>query len=149
MDVLYRWLASARAQSGAARRAARGGARSPRRWWWRGGRRWRCACPARDVVRRAACTEVGQTVDRDALVATLLAWLRARMPLVEERGELSVRGNILDVFLAAGAAPGARGAGRRRRSSRSAPSTPPASARRPLGNVVASRRASCSLDRAR
>ncbi|TFG94479.1 MAG: transcription-repair coupling factor, partial [Myxococcales bacterium] len=38
------------------------------------------------------------TIDRDALVAILLAAGYARMPLVEERGEIAVRGGILDIF---------------------------------------------------
>ena len=37
-------------------------------------------------------------VDRDALVATLVRAGYARMPIVEERGELAVRGGILDLF---------------------------------------------------
>ncbi len=100
MDVLYRWLASALPASGP---------RLP-------GERWVAASepapvvvapwtalalrvPARDLVRaRSVHLEVGQTVDRDALVRTLVAAGYARMPLCEERGELAVRGGILDVF---------------------------------------------------
>src|SRR5690606_25201060 len=55
--------------------------------------------PARDAVRgRTVHLEVGQTIDRDALVEQLLAAGYARMPLVEERGELAVRGGIVDLF---------------------------------------------------
>src|SRR5512145_2997831 len=55
--------------------------------------------PSRDEVRaRSVHLEVGQTLDRDALVEILLAAGYARMPLVEERGELAVRGGILDLF---------------------------------------------------
>jgi transcription-repair coupling factor (superfamily II helicase) len=55
--------------------------------------------PTRESVRaRSVHLEVGQTIDRDALVATLVAGGYARMPLVEDRGELAVRGGILDLF---------------------------------------------------
>jgi transcription-repair coupling factor (superfamily II helicase) len=92
MDVLYRWLASP-AASGAARRAEPGPvvvapwtALVPR-------------VPSREFVRgRSVHLEVGQSIDRDALVETLLAAGYARMALVEERGELAVRGGILDFF---------------------------------------------------
>jgi transcription-repair coupling factor (superfamily II helicase) len=98
MDVLYRWLASAapaaalpgevsvRAAEPAPVVVAPWTALAPR-------------VPSRDVVRsRTVHLELGQVVDRDALVATLIAAGYARMPLVEERGELAVRGHILDVF---------------------------------------------------
>ena len=88
MDVLYRWLANAssvRSEPGPVVVAP-----------------WSALAvrvPARDVVRsRTVHLEVGQTIDRDALVETLLAAGYQRMPLVEERGELAVRGGILDVF---------------------------------------------------
>jgi transcription-repair coupling factor (superfamily II helicase) len=55
--------------------------------------------PARDAVRaRTLHLEVGQTIDRDALLEQLTAAGYARMPLVEERGELAVRGGIVDLF---------------------------------------------------
>ena len=55
--------------------------------------------PTRDAVRaRTVHLEVGQTIDRDALVERLVAAGYARMPLVEERGELAVRGGIVDLF---------------------------------------------------
>ncbi|MEB2345251.1 MAG: transcription-repair coupling factor [Deltaproteobacteria bacterium] len=55
--------------------------------------------PSREAVRgRTVHLEVGQTIDRDALVEQLLAAGYARMPLVEERGELAVRGGIVDLF---------------------------------------------------
>jgi transcription-repair coupling factor (superfamily II helicase) len=55
--------------------------------------------PARAAVRgRTVHLEVGQTIDRDALVEQLVAAGYARMPLVEERGELAVRGGIVDLF---------------------------------------------------
>jgi len=55
--------------------------------------------PTRESVRsRSVHLEVGQTIDRDVLVATLAAGGYARMPIVEERGEMAVRGGILDVF---------------------------------------------------
>jgi len=55
--------------------------------------------PSRELVRaRCVHLEVGQRLDRDALVKTLLAAGYARMPVVEERGELAVRGGILDIY---------------------------------------------------
>jgi transcription-repair coupling factor (superfamily II helicase) len=91
MDVLYRWLASARAGS------AMAGEPAPvvvAPWTALSLR-----VPSRDAVRaRCVHLEVGQTLDRDALVQTLLSAGYARMPLVEERGELAVRGGILDLF---------------------------------------------------
>ncbi len=55
--------------------------------------------PTRAVVRaRTVHLEVGQTIDRDALLEQLVAAGYARMPLVEERGELAVRGGIVDLF---------------------------------------------------
>ncbi len=89
MDVLYRWLAAAQP---AARIEPAPVVVAP----------WTALAlrvPARDVVRsRSVHLEVGQTTDRDALVATLVAAGYARMALVEERGELAVRGGILDIF---------------------------------------------------
>jgi transcription-repair coupling factor (superfamily II helicase) len=91
MDVLYRWLASAR-PGGAERREPAPVVVAP----------WTALAPlvpSRDAVRaRCVHLEVGQTLDRDALVQTLLAAGYQRMPLVEERGELAVRGGILDLF---------------------------------------------------
>ena len=55
--------------------------------------------PSRAAVRgRTVHIEVGQTTDRDALVETLLAAGYSRQPLVEERGELAVRGGVIDLF---------------------------------------------------
>jgi transcription-repair coupling factor (superfamily II helicase) len=55
--------------------------------------------PSRAAVRaRSFHLEVGRTVDRDALVEMLVTAGYARMPLVEEAGEIAVRGGILDVF---------------------------------------------------
>ena len=55
--------------------------------------------PTRESVRaRSIHLEVGQTIDRDALVQTLVAAGYSRMALVEEPGELAVRGGILDLF---------------------------------------------------
>jgi transcription-repair coupling factor (superfamily II helicase) len=93
MDVLYRWLASPRPAAGVAAAAEPAPVVvAP------------CAAlavkvPTRESVRaRSVHLEVGQTIDRDALVATLVAGGYARMPLVEERGELAVRGGIIDLF---------------------------------------------------
>jgi transcription-repair coupling factor (superfamily II helicase) len=87
MDVLYRWLASPPERTGPAPIVvAPWTALAPR-------------VPTRDFVRgRSVHLEIGQTLDRDALVATLVAAGYARMPLVEERGELAVRGGVLDIF---------------------------------------------------
>ena len=55
--------------------------------------------PSRECVR--ACSvrlAVGECIDRDALVARLVAAGYARQPLVEERGEVAVRGGIIDLF---------------------------------------------------
>ncbi len=88
MEVLYRWIASppaAREEPGpvvvapAAALALR--------------------VPGRDRIRaRTVHLEVGQRIDRDRLVETLVSAGYSRMPLVEERGEIAVRGGILDVF---------------------------------------------------
>jgi transcription-repair coupling factor (superfamily II helicase) len=93
MEVLYRWLASPTDPSGATRGVdpapivvAPWTALAPR-------------VPSREFVRsKTVHLEVGQLLDRDALVETLLAAGYSRMPLVEERGELAVRGGILDLF---------------------------------------------------
>jgi len=91
MEVLYRWLASRRASAGAAPEPAPVVV-AP----------WTALAtrvPTRDSVRaRSVHLEVGQTIDRDALIAALAAAGYARMPLVEDRGELAVRGGILDLF---------------------------------------------------
>ncbi len=90
MDVLYRWLASARAGAALAEPApivvASWSALAVR-------------VPSREALRaRCVHLEVGQTIDRDALVQTLVAAGYTRMPIVEERGELAVRGGVLDLF---------------------------------------------------
>ncbi|MDX2166805.1 MAG: transcription-repair coupling factor [Deltaproteobacteria bacterium] len=40
----------------------------------------------------------GEEVDRDAIAARLIGWGYRRVPLVEDRGDFSVRGGIIDVF---------------------------------------------------
>ncbi|MFQ5416922.1 MAG: transcription-repair coupling factor [Myxococcota bacterium] len=93
MDVLYRWLASPVPRDGIA--AASEPAPVVVAPWTALAAR----VPSRDSVRaRSVHLEVGQTIDRDALVATLVCGGYTRMPLVEERGELAVRGGILDLF---------------------------------------------------
>jgi transcription-repair coupling factor (superfamily II helicase) len=93
MDVLYRWLASG--VPGSDRLPPREPAPVVVAPWTALATR----VPARDAVRgRSVHLEVGQTIDRDALIATLVAAGYTRMPLVEERGELAVRGGILDLF---------------------------------------------------
>ncbi len=55
--------------------------------------------PSRETLRaRTVRLEVGQTIDRDALVERLVGNGYARMAIVEERGELAVRGGIVDVY---------------------------------------------------
>ena len=82
MDVLYRWAA---AEPGAVVVAP-----------------WAALAlrvPSREAVRRRTVRlEVGQSLDRDELVETLIRAGYARQPLVEERGELAVRGGIVDLF---------------------------------------------------
>ncbi|MGH0029141.1 MAG: transcription-repair coupling factor [Myxococcota bacterium] len=93
MDLLYRWLASPApgpdvpvSSEPAPIAVAPWTALAPR-------------VPTRGFVRgRAVHLEVGQTLDRDALVETLVSAGYARMPLVEERGELAVRCGILDLY---------------------------------------------------
>jgi transcription-repair coupling factor (superfamily II helicase) len=89
MDVLYRWMASAQPES---RSEPAPIAVTP----------WTALAlrvPSREIVRsRSVHLEVGQTVDRDALLETLVGAGYSRMPLVEERGELAVRGGIIDIF---------------------------------------------------
>src|SRR5262249_50500370 len=95
MDVLYRWLASPPGERAepAPIAVAPWTALAPR-------------VPTRDLVRgRTVHLELGQTIDRDALGATLVGAGYARMPLVEERGELAARGGILDIFPPHRAAP--------------------------------------------
>ena len=76
MDVLYRWAASEPGTVVVAPWAALA-----------------LRVPPREAVRgRADRLEVGQELDRDALVETLIGAGYSRQPLVEERGELSVRG---------------------------------------------------------
>ena len=93
MDVLYRWLASPEPGNGAA--AMREPAPVVVAPWTALALR----VPPRETVRaRSVHLEVGQTLDRDALVEVLVAAGYQRMPLVEEPGELAVRGHILDLF---------------------------------------------------
>jgi transcription-repair coupling factor (superfamily II helicase) len=91
MDVLYRWLAAAGAP-GAPRQEPAPIVVAP----------WTALAlrvPSREAVRaRSIHLEVAQTVDRDALVETLVTAGYARMPLVEEAGEIAVRGGIVDIF---------------------------------------------------
>ena len=92
MDVLYRWLAASGAAGGAPRGAPAPIVIAP----WTA---FALLVPSRDAVRaRSVHLEVGQTVDRDALVETLVTAGYARMSLVEEPGEIAVRGGIVDLF---------------------------------------------------
>ena len=40
----------------------------------------------------------GEEIDRDAVAARLVTWGYRRVPLVEDRGDVSIRGGIIDVF---------------------------------------------------
>ncbi len=58
---------------------------------------WRV--PSREAVRAATLRIArGDTIDRDALVARLVGAGYARQSVVEERGEVAVRGGIVDLF---------------------------------------------------
>jgi len=107
MEVLYRWLSCAGGRQ-SRNRSARGSAS--------GRATGSGAIEAAPVVvapftalalrvpsrasLRARCIhfEVGQSLDRDAVIERLVAAGYQRMPLVEEAGELAVRGGIVDVF---------------------------------------------------
>jgi transcription-repair coupling factor (superfamily II helicase) len=55
--------------------------------------------PSRDVLRQSTHRiSVGETLDRDVLVSRLVGLGYQRMALVEEPGEVAVRGDIIDVF---------------------------------------------------
>jgi transcription-repair coupling factor (superfamily II helicase) len=55
--------------------------------------------PSRELLRAATVRiAIGEGVDRDALVGRLVAIGYQRMALVEEAGEVAVRGDIVDVF---------------------------------------------------
>jgi transcription-repair coupling factor (superfamily II helicase) len=93
MDVLYRWLASGSTPGVGAV------AGEPTPVVVTPVTALAARVPSRSAVR--ACTthlEVGQTLDRDRLVEMLVSAGYARMPIVEDCGEISVRGGILDIF---------------------------------------------------
>jgi transcription-repair coupling factor (superfamily II helicase) len=93
MDVLYRWLANP--APGADTPAAREPAPVVVAPWTALAAR----VPAREVVRaKTVHLEVGQVLDRDRLVEVFVGAGYQRMPLVEERGELAVRGHVLDLY---------------------------------------------------
>ncbi len=55
--------------------------------------------PAREAVLRASLTVVrGKPLDRDGFVSALVAAGYSRQSVVEERGEVAVRGGVLDFF---------------------------------------------------
>jgi transcription-repair coupling factor (superfamily II helicase) len=100
MEVLYRWLQASEVEQHTRRSGARltaGPEPAPvvvAPWTALALR-----VPSRELVRtRSVHVEVGQTIDRDALIETLLSAGYTRMPIVEERGELAVRGGILDLY---------------------------------------------------
>jgi transcription-repair coupling factor (superfamily II helicase) len=92
MAVLYQWLAAGAAASPTLGREPAPIVVAP----------WSALAlrvPSRDSIRgHTAHLEVGQPIDRDALIERLVAAGYNRMALVEERGELAVRGGILDLF---------------------------------------------------
>ncbi len=54
--------------------------------------------PRESLSQRVVIIKKGEEVDRDALLSTLQETGYSRMTMVEERGEMSVRGGILDIF---------------------------------------------------
>jgi transcription-repair coupling factor (superfamily II helicase) len=61
---------------------------------------------SREAIGRAYAYLVeGDDVDRDGLAGTLTRWGFHRVPIVEDRGEFAVRGDIVDVFPAGYAQP--------------------------------------------
>jgi transcription-repair coupling factor (superfamily II helicase) len=90
MDLLYRWLSD------------EGGATGPKPTTPIAVAPWSALTlrvPARRAVRAATVhLEVGHEVDRDSLIHRLTNAGYARMAIVEERGEVAIRGGILDVF---------------------------------------------------
>lgn len=54
--------------------------------------------PRRFWAERWKYLAVGEEIDRDRLVAELVDWGYRRVGLVEDRGDLAVRGSIVDVF---------------------------------------------------
>jgi transcription-repair coupling factor (superfamily II helicase) len=67
---------------------------------------WGQRCVARDVFRAAVrYLVVGERIGRDELAEALIDWGYHRVPLVQDPGEVAVRGGILDVFPAGYAQP--------------------------------------------
>jgi transcription-repair coupling factor (superfamily II helicase) len=125
MDVLYRWLEAADGRGAADKGLVVVAPLTA----------LALRVPAREALRaRTTQLNVGQWVDRDVLVAELVAAGYARMALVEERGEVAVRGGIVEVFPPQRTHPAHRTD--RRRSSRSATSTRRASALAAAGSVT-------------
>ena len=87
MELLYRWLSDAGESAPAAPITV-----AP----------WTALTlrvPSRDAVRAATVhLEVGHEIDRDTLIDRLVQAGYARMAIVEERGEVAIRGGILDIF---------------------------------------------------
>ncbi len=54
--------------------------------------------PAAHVVSSLLSVEVGDQIERDALVERLLSLGHLRVPMVEDRGTFSARGSIIDVY---------------------------------------------------
>ena len=69
----------------------------PRSWWRRCGRWCSGSAPTSRTSSRIT-VRAGQQIDRDDLVADLVAAGYRREDMVEHRGEVAVRGSIVDVF---------------------------------------------------
>ncbi len=54
--------------------------------------------PREDLSRKSLPIRKGEETDRDALTVSLIEAGYSRMSMVEERGEISIRGGILDIF---------------------------------------------------
>jgi len=101
MDILYRWLAHDEGRPNRATEAYDDRAADAEQppvvvsdWTALALR-----VPSRDALReRSTRIQVGQDLDRDEFVAKLVEAGYGRMPLVEEPGEIAVRGGIVDFF---------------------------------------------------
>ncbi|HTR52834.1 MAG TPA: transcription-repair coupling factor [Kofleriaceae bacterium] len=54
--------------------------------------------PARELAARALTIRKGETMDREAVMATLVAGGWVRTPVVDEPGTFAVRGGVIDVY---------------------------------------------------
>ncbi len=99
MDVLARWLAESGDRNDASETAATACELSEPVVVIAPATALALRVPPRALVRRYSLRiAVSEVSERDALVSTLLGAGYARMPAVEEKGEVAVRGGIVDVF---------------------------------------------------